>query len=102
MLTCVVSNQGNYTVMWRRNARRSGAGAGAGGQEQEASRSSNILTANMLRVASDKRLRVMHEEGGQVSTPTPAPTSTTFTPTHISTTSTPVPTSTLVDRSTSS
>ena len=30
------------------------------------SASSRILTANMLRVTSDKRMRVMHEKGGEV------------------------------------
>lgn len=56
MLTCVVRNQGNYTVMWKRTRMKAG----------NSSASSRILTANMLRVTSDRRLRVMHEEGGEV------------------------------------
>ena len=56
MLTCVVRNQGNYTVMWKRTRMKAG----------NTTASSRILTANMLRVTSDRRLRVMHEEGGEV------------------------------------
>jgi hypothetical protein len=56
MLTCVVRDQGNYTVMWKRTRVKTAS----------TSASSRILTVNMLRVTSDKRLRVMHEAGGEV------------------------------------
>lgn len=56
MLTCVVRNQGKYTLTWRRD--RVAA--------SNRTSSSRILTANMLRVTSDRRLRVMHEDGGEV------------------------------------
>lgn len=57
MLTCVVRNQGNYTLMWKKTRVK---------QESNVSASSRILTANMLRVTRDKRVRVMHEKGGEV------------------------------------
>ena len=35
-------------------------------KQSKVSASSRILTANMLRVTRDKRVRVMHEKGGEV------------------------------------
>jgi len=52
LLTCVVRNQGNFTVMWKRAAKEKAG--------------NKILTANMERITSDDRLQVMHEDGGQV------------------------------------
>ena len=52
LLTCVVQNQNNLTLMWKRDTR------GKVGTK--------ILTANTARITSDKRISVIHEEGGQV------------------------------------
>lgn len=52
LLTCVVRNQGNFTLMWKKAAKEKAG--------------NKILTANEERITSDKRLSIMHEEGGQV------------------------------------
>ncbi len=52
LLTCVVQNQANYTLMWKK-AEKDKAGP-------------RILTANTERVTSDERVSVLHEPGGQV------------------------------------
>ena len=52
LLTCVVRNQGNFTLMWKKVAKEKAG--------------NKILTANMERITSDERLKVMHEDGGQV------------------------------------
>ena len=52
LLTCVVQNQANYTLMWKK-AEKEKAGP-------------RILTANAERVTSDERVSVLHEPGGQV------------------------------------
>ena len=52
LLTCVVQNQNNLTLMWKRDT------VGKVGTK--------ILTANTARITSDKRISVIHEDGGQV------------------------------------
>ena len=52
LLTCVVRNQANFTLMWKKAAKEKAG--------------NKILTANMERIKSDKRLKIMHEDGGQV------------------------------------
>lgn len=52
LLTCVVQNQSNFTLMWKK-AEKDKAGP-------------RILTANTARVTSDERFSVLHEPGGQV------------------------------------
>jgi len=52
LLTCVVRNQRNYTIMWK--------------QQQSHKAGARILTANRERVTSDTRFSVLHENGGQV------------------------------------
>ena len=52
LLTCVVQNQSNFTLMWKK-AEKDKAGP-------------RILTANGERVTSDERFSVLHEPGGQV------------------------------------
>ena len=52
LITCVVRNQGNFTLMWKKAAKNK--------------MGNKILTANKERITSDERLRVMHEDGGQV------------------------------------
>jgi hypothetical protein len=52
LLTCVVQNQRNFTLMWKK-AEKDKAGP-------------RILTANSERVTSDERFSVLHEPGGQV------------------------------------
>eukprot|EP00092_Neocalanus_flemingeri_P093803 GFUD01119242.1.p1 GENE.GFUD01119242.1~~GFUD01119242.1.p1 ORF type:complete len:1460 (+),score=180.34 GFUD01119242.1:219-4598(+) len=52
LLTCVVKNQGNFTLMWKKAAKEKAG--------------NKILTANMERITSDERLKIMHEDGGQV------------------------------------
>ena len=54
LLTCVVQHQNNLTLMWKRDTRDKVG--------------TKILTANTARITSDKRISVIHEEGGQVGT----------------------------------
>ena len=75
-----VRNQGNYTLMWKKtrvkqesnvrhkipNMHQSHHDDYHHQKKYKVSASSRILTANMLRVTSDKRMRVMHEKGGEV------------------------------------
>eukprot|EP00090_Calanus_glacialis_P031499 TRINITY_DN5209_c0_g1_i1.p1 TRINITY_DN5209_c0_g1~~TRINITY_DN5209_c0_g1_i1.p1 ORF type:complete len:1460 (-),score=250.05 TRINITY_DN5209_c0_g1_i1:454-4833(-) len=52
LLTCVVRNQANFTLMWKKAAKEKAG--------------NKILTANKERITSDERLKIMHEDGGQV------------------------------------
>ena len=52
LLTCVVQNQNNLTLMWKKYSRDKVG--------------TKILTANTARITSDKRVSVIHETGGQV------------------------------------
>ena len=52
LLTCVVRDQGNFTVMWRRNIK--------------GKLGTKILTANTERVTSDERVSTIHTPGGNV------------------------------------
>jgi len=52
LITCVVRDQSNFTLMWRRNSK--------------GKLGTRILTANAERVTSDDRISVIHEEGGSV------------------------------------
>ena len=53
LLTCVVQNQQNYTLMWKRDSKEKIG--------------TKILTANTERVTGDPRVSIIHEEGGEVS-----------------------------------
>ena len=72
-----VRNQGNYTLMWKKTRVKQESNVRQKIpnnlimmiitiKKYKVSASSRILTANMLRVTSDKRMRVMHEKGGEV------------------------------------
>ena len=69
-----VRNQGNYTLMWKKTRVKQESNVRQTCinliimiiKKYKVSASSRILTANMLRVTSDKRMRVMHEKGGEV------------------------------------
>ena len=70
-----VRNQGNYTLMWKKTRVKQESNVRHKTcinliimiiKKYKVSASSRILTANMLRVTSDKRMRVMHEKGGEV------------------------------------
>ena len=52
LLTCVVQNQQNYTLMWKRDSKEKIG--------------TKILTANTERVTGDPRVSIIHEEGGEV------------------------------------
>ena len=53
LLTCVVQNQQNYTLMWKRDSKEKIG--------------TKILTANTERVTGDPRVSIIHEDGGQVN-----------------------------------
>ena len=46
-ITCVVRNIGNYTVLWR-------------------DQNDSILTVGSERITTDKRINVVHDDGGDV------------------------------------
>ena len=52
LLTCVVQNQQNYTLMWKKDSKEKIG--------------TKILTANTERVTGDPRVSIIHEDGGQV------------------------------------
>ena len=52
LMTCVVQNQRNLTLMWKK--------------ETKEKIGTKILTANTERVTGDPRVSIIHEEGGQV------------------------------------
>jgi len=52
LLTCVVTNQGDFSVMWKKTT--------------QPRRDPYILSANSARVTSDQRVEVLHETGGTV------------------------------------
>ena len=52
LLTCVVQNQQNLTLMWKKSIKDKIG--------------TKILTANTARVTGDNRVSIIHEDGGQV------------------------------------
>ena len=52
LLTCVVQNQQNFTLMWKKDSKEKIG--------------TKILTANTERVTGDPRVSIIHEDGGQV------------------------------------
>jgi hypothetical protein len=54
LLTCVVKEVGNNTVLWKRITSNGGE------------RDREILTADNKRVTSDRRFSVLHEDGNEM------------------------------------
>ena len=53
LLSCVVKNQGNFTLMWQKTSKVPQS-------------KPTILTANTASVTSDRRVEVMHDRGSLV------------------------------------
>ena len=53
LITCIVQNQGDFTLMWKKTSKIP-------------NRDATVLSANTHMVTSDKRMKVMHATGGQV------------------------------------